>query len=91
MTGLAQRSRSLEDQADRQVFAIDKRVDLGRAAAAANADGLRLLTSFCAPDAARCALTMVESTKNRPSRDLAAKVSKICLHTPRRDQRLKRL
>jgi hypothetical protein len=77
-------------EVQRAAFAVDDRVNLRRAAAAADPDRLIALPPF-APLAARCAFTIVLSIRCRLSRDFAANVSKIRFHIPRRDHRLKRL
>ena len=78
------------DEVQRTAFAVDQRVDLRGAAAAADADRLIFLPPF-APLAARCAFTIVLSIKYKLSRDFAARASKIRFQIPRRDQRLNRL
>ena len=74
----------------RAALAVDDGMDFRGATAAADADRLVLLPPF-APLAARWAFTIVLSIKYRLSCDFDARASKIRFHTPRRDQRLKRL
>jgi hypothetical protein len=76
------------DEVKRPALAVDERMDLGRAPAAA--DRLIALPRF-APATARCALTMVLSIICRLSQDLAARAANIRPQMPRADQRLKRL
>src|SRR5690606_10643608 len=69
---------------------FDKAVDLGAQPASRAPDGL-LAVFFAAPAACWCALTMVESRKTSSKSASLASSAKTRCHTPRSDQRAKRL
>jgi hypothetical protein len=73
----------------RAALGVDRRVDLDRRAATADADRLIPFPLF-APLAARWTFTIVLSIRQRLSRDCDANALNICFQMPHRDRRLKR-